>query len=363
MSTTGHIRVWDRRSDNKPVLTKQQAHLGAISSVAWSPFEQWVLATASKDKTMKIWQCQGSFNSEESSMSASGTRAVSAKSSSILQSRESTVEAVLLSTLHPSSEVARLSWVSDEVHRAKLPRRGSAVKGLLTTVSANEGDINVWDMEHPNVPYLTMKGAPKPNSIGLIDFQWLDSFSDYPPAPTPALLKSGRQTPTSDSATDPTWKKAEQNAAKPSAAQKSHLQKGSPVVGGSQPFTSLSSPPSAGSGSGAGAGTGNPSPPSFAVSKTAFKHSFVKDGPADVSSRLSSFPKQRYLLSLSQDGKVALHDSTAVFCPMHHMSSTVTAISSQGHLAYHRGRQHLLSCADSSSSADQVRAYHCCSFP
>ena len=55
VSDNGTLQIWDRRMQNKPLLMKPKAHDGAIMTVTWSPCWEWVLATGSKDRTIRLW--------------------------------------------------------------------------------------------------------------------------------------------------------------------------------------------------------------------------------------------------------------------------------------------------------------------
>jgi hypothetical protein len=46
------------------------------------------------------------------------------------------------------------------------------------------------------------------------------------------------------------------------------------------------------------------------------------------------------ILSAGRDGKVLMQDLRYGYFPNHHLSPSVTAISSQGHVAFHRGYVH-----------------------
>ncbi|KAI8320084.1 WD40 repeat-like protein, partial [Martensiomyces pterosporus] len=57
---TGHadrsLRLWDPRSeDNRVVKLRLTSHKGFVSSVAWAPNSAYMLASASHDSTIKVW--------------------------------------------------------------------------------------------------------------------------------------------------------------------------------------------------------------------------------------------------------------------------------------------------------------------
>ncbi|KAJ2666476.1 ribosome biogenesis protein ytm1 [Coemansia sp. RSA 1199] len=57
---TGHadrsVRLWDpRSSDNTVVKLRLSSHKGFVSSVAWAPNSAYMLASASHDSTIKVW--------------------------------------------------------------------------------------------------------------------------------------------------------------------------------------------------------------------------------------------------------------------------------------------------------------------
>jgi len=257
VSDNGSLRLWDRRYEQKPLLLKYQAHSFAITSLAWSPNQEWTLATASKDKTVKVWDCNG-FNVEyAASTSHSATNEI------VLDAETPK----LIATLHTPSELTKVSWTSD-VFGAKI----SPLGGFLTTVSdCDSENIRIWDIDFPNVPYLILKGVHQDSCKtsgggGVTDFLWLD-FDDS----------------------------NDQNY-----IQQSLLQ---------------------------AIGTFKVSQESKSVSKSkALVRSSDSLGYTNMNNN-TTLRKQRFLISMSKDGKLDIFDSLHAYHPIERISSTVATIS------------------------------------
>lgn len=61
------IQIWDDRQPNttttNPTHTFREAHDGDINSIAFSPFEEFLFATGSGDKTVKLWDLRNTSKS------------------------------------------------------------------------------------------------------------------------------------------------------------------------------------------------------------------------------------------------------------------------------------------------------------
>ncbi len=55
VSDSGNLKLWDRRYLERPFMSKIAAHNQAILTVAWHPSTEYLLATGSRDKNIKIW--------------------------------------------------------------------------------------------------------------------------------------------------------------------------------------------------------------------------------------------------------------------------------------------------------------------
>jgi hypothetical protein len=147
-SDNGRLFVWDRRQTQKPLINCE-AHKSKVLTIAWNPRSEWILASGSADKTVKIWDTGQCDLVEKADRSAADT------------------EPLLLQTLHTSAEVNRLAW-----------NPASSPSNHLMTVSLpgnsgpeSNGFVNIWDTQRPNIPICILKGH---GSEACAVAEWID---------------------------------------------------------------------------------------------------------------------------------------------------------------------------------------------
>jgi WD40 repeat protein len=148
---TGSLMIWDRRNPDH-ALHRISAHAESGLTLEWSPNKEGLLATGSRDKTVKIWDINSGL--EESS---EGERPISATLSRPIH------------VIHTPAPLECISW---------RPAEGPSSRRQfqIATTSSNEsgrGDINVWDAMNPNIPACVLRG----HTDGCTGFQWLDTPS------------------------------------------------------------------------------------------------------------------------------------------------------------------------------------------
>lgn len=147
---SGILMIWDRRNPDH-VLSRISAHAESGLTLEWSPNAQGLLASGSRDKTVKIWDINGLDENAE------GERPLS------------TNAARPIHVIHTPAPLESIAWRpsgSDSTHSKRLFQ--------IATTSSNEsgrGDINVWDATNPNIPACVLRG----HSDGCTGFQWLDT--------------------------------------------------------------------------------------------------------------------------------------------------------------------------------------------
>lgn len=297
VSENGSLKMWDRRYTSKPLVTKTKAHGGQVLSVSWSPCWEWVLATGSKDKTVKIWDfssCPIQFDKSDSGKSNSA----------------GAWEPELVNMIYTPSEVSRLRWSITNTGNGSA-NGNSSIAPLLATISTgagtsseSAGHIAVWDLLNQNIPLCVLKGHGQDMCA---DFSWLN-HNNITPSPSTSS-GSGLNTPSNDrnsssiaSLVNP--RRAGRGNAKPEARRK-----------GSTTESTLS----------------------LAVPGLSDKSS-SGDTPAKQLNPVTSLVLG--ILSAGRDGKILIQDLRYGYFPNHHISPSVMAISSQGHAAFHRGYVH-----------------------
>ncbi|ETV81620.1 hypothetical protein, variant 2 [Aphanomyces astaci] len=124
----GSVEIWDVRNNKQPE-TKFTAHQGHILSIDWHPSKARVIATGSRDRSVKIWDL-----SDPAKPATSQTIALIANA-------------------------GRIQWRPDcEDH-------------IATSSSITDSRINVWDIQRPFVPLACLQG----HADIVSDFEWFDT--------------------------------------------------------------------------------------------------------------------------------------------------------------------------------------------
>ena len=135
--------MWDRRNVGSAFL-KITAHSSNGFAVAWSPTREWVLATGSRDKTVKVWDL---------SDLVAETASTSHTSNAVPRP---------LHTLFAPSAVGRISW---------RPGRGNVDQLVTAAADGGTGEILIWNVKHAHVPVCVLHGHEDVCS-GLV---WMDT--------------------------------------------------------------------------------------------------------------------------------------------------------------------------------------------
>uniref|UniRef100_A0A0A9YPZ5 GATOR2 complex protein WDR24 n=1 Tax=Lygus hesperus TaxID=30085 RepID=A0A0A9YPZ5_LYGHE len=109
VSENGNVQTWDMRKPDKCVL-QFTAHSGPIFACDWHPESLW-LATASRDKTIKVWD---------------------------MSSSKPTME----QTINTIASVGRVKW---------RPQHKYHIASVALVVDCS---VNVWDIRRPYIPYV-----------------------------------------------------------------------------------------------------------------------------------------------------------------------------------------------------------------
>ncbi|XP_073969024.1 WD repeat domain 24 isoform X1 [Rhodnius prolixus] len=107
VSENGNVQTWDVRRPDKPVL-QFTAHSGPIFACDWHPENSW-LATASRDKMIKVWDISGRPSLEY--------------------------------TINTIASVGRVKW---------RPQHKYHIASVALVVDCS---VNVWDVRRPYIPY------------------------------------------------------------------------------------------------------------------------------------------------------------------------------------------------------------------
>ncbi|OQR98641.1 hypothetical protein ACHHYP_08389 [Achlya hypogyna] len=122
----GTVEVWELGNNKKPELTFT-AHQGHILSLDWHPSQSSVIATGSRDRSVKIWDLND-----------------------VNKPRQ---------TIALIANAGRIQW------------RPNCPEHIATSSSITDSSINVWDTQRPFVPLACLKG----HADIVSDFQWFDT--------------------------------------------------------------------------------------------------------------------------------------------------------------------------------------------
>lgn len=112
VSENGNVQLWDVRRTDK-CTHQYTAHSGPVFACDWHPESNW-LATASRDKTIKVWEL-------------------------------TTGKPVLEYTISTIASVGRIKW---------RPQRKFHIASCALVVDSS---INVWDIRRPYIPFASFK--------------------------------------------------------------------------------------------------------------------------------------------------------------------------------------------------------------
>lgn len=229
ISENGVLSIWDQRNNDIPV-SKINAHTLSGLSVAWNPSFRGIIATGSRDKSVKIWDLGHTASNVKGGSVISSKPQLSTANNEELANKFGYRPVQVILT--PSS-VGRIRW-------RKSDKFADQLATVSTGADTQSGEILIWNVNNPNMPRCTLKAH---GGEACTDFVWLD---------TPGAADGG--------------------------------------------------------------------------------------GELHRSEKESSFMEiYQHILSVGKAGTILIHDLRNSFFPRSHISPSVTAISSQGHVAFQRG--------------------------
>jgi hypothetical protein len=136
----GQLQIWDRRRSSQAEL-KVQAHLQSSMALDWHPTKEWIIATASRDRTARVWDLSTVIGAWDSRPQPHTSQANA--------------------TAFFPSPVSRVKW------RPNMPSQLAACCGSGPCSS----DIFVQDITEPYIPWRVLEGEKDV----CMDFGWCDS--------------------------------------------------------------------------------------------------------------------------------------------------------------------------------------------
>lgn len=303
VSDSGTLRVWDRKEKSKPIMSKTMAHdtamLTQINVISYSPHHEWMIATGGKDRIIKLWDLDSCsidkvvLNSVGLTIGNSTTNLLSSGLAFTINSHDE-IEPLLVQTITTSASVNKIVW-------REMVSTHSSKDYLASSSNHESGAINLWDGISKNIPVCCIKG-----SSPCAGFQFLYKIK---------LVSSNSNctnTFTNDSANSSSTTTRYNSSSNIADTLKSSLSFTDSTHSASFNLTTSTS----------FMGNSNHS------SKSTNDAVSVRDISKETESLYTLYA------SGSSDGKLYLFNLKYAHFPTDHMASTVTALSSQGHVAF-----------------------------
>lgn len=167
-SDSGRLHIWDKRWTQRALMTFE-AHKRPVLTIAWNPSSEWIIASGSADRTVKVWDTgKCDLNSGSSHLTA-------AMSSSGINPMTVTpvitdVDPLLMQTIYTSGEVSRLLWNPTEQSNSSYSQHILTMSGSMGA-DQNAGYISLWDLQRPHIPIVSLRGHSN-DACTMID--WID---------------------------------------------------------------------------------------------------------------------------------------------------------------------------------------------
>ena len=308
----GVLSIWDRRNVDAPVI-KISAHTMWANAVAWNPNKRGIIATGSRDKSVKVWSLAGDsdidseavLTSMEANESGGNIKALSSKISAIEDSSVVLPSAHRpIHIIHTPAFVGRIRWRRSWAYQNQLATSSLWESGN-TSSKSESGDVLIWNVHMPHMPACVLRG----HVDMCTDFDWLDT-------PSPEFA--------SDTST------IGSNNIEPSSPQSPHASHSSANV----PSSPLPREQTGGESARKNSSFSSPhrNPP----------HAFSSSSPSSTTAASSMMQMvglgvHQHILSVGKDGRVLIHDLRNAYFPRQHISRSAAAIAPQGRIAYHKG--------------------------
>jgi WD40 repeat protein len=285
---------------------KIAAHTTVSLAVAWHPNREWVLATGSRDRTVKIWDLNATSTADDNVNSVGISSGAGASGGPLKP----------IHLLYTPTTVGRVAWRP----MGYRSTNGHVRELLATTSTAERGDIAIWDIRAPNIPTVILRG----HTDACMGFAWLDTPvpEDVDPAEiasSSSPIRDDAANPPSSPSRSPTRERERGMSSSSSTASSMWLigRRGSSVA-------SLTSRTVAGSRS-----------PRRDVD---YIDDDINTYPIDELGRPAPgfLGVYQHILSVGKDGKCIVQDLRNGYFPRQHLSRTVASISSRGHMAFQR---------------------------
>lgn len=143
---SGSVFVWDMRRQDAPLKHISAAHRGLVLSIDWHPTNRSLLASAGRDRVIKVWD----LNDTAAAGGGSGGRA--GRPFTHIQ----TIASIAKIAWRPSGGT-HYGTSSQQHHQHHHGHTTNFNNHIASSATLFDTNVHIWDTQRPYTPYRTLK--------------------------------------------------------------------------------------------------------------------------------------------------------------------------------------------------------------